>query len=93
MPESQIPSHDDEPNAEAERSTLELLDRWHAGDKAALLVLIERHAPWLKRYVGRQMTEKLRRFDTSEDVVQSILYNLLRYTPPSGPRTNVGFVH
>lgn len=74
-----------------ERTTLELLDAWHTGDKDALVALIERHVPWLRNRVRHGMTAKMRLFETSEDVVQTILYNLLRYTPPFRPENELQF--
>ena len=62
-----------------------LLDRWVAGDGDALTELVGMHVPWLRRYVSRRMNAKLRKHDTSEDVVQSVMLNLLRFGPTSRP--------
>jgi RNA polymerase sigma factor (sigma-70 family) len=58
---------------------LTLLDRWHNGDDDALVELVRLQAPWLRTYVRRRMSAKMRLFETSEDVVQSVLLNLLRF--------------
>lgn len=91
MSKERSPAQRDSGESNVQPTTLELLDRWHSGDQGALVPLIERHAPWLRRFVSRQMTDKMRRFDTSEDVVQSILFNLLRYTPPFRPENERQF--
>lgn len=69
---------------DADRS-MDLLDRWAAGDGEALAELVRLHAPWLRRHVSRKMSFKMRKFDTSEDVVQSVLLNLLRGGPTFRP--------
>lgn len=65
--------------------SMELLDLWAAGDGDALAELVRLHAPWLRRHVSRKMSVKMRKFDTSEDVVQSVLLNLLRGGPTFRP--------
>ena len=65
--------------------TLTLLDAWHGGDKDALVTLVDRHAPWLRAHVRRRMSAKMRLFETSEDVVQTVLLNLLRSGPSFRP--------
>jgi RNA polymerase sigma factor (sigma-70 family) len=64
---------------------MDLLDRWAAGDGEALPELVRLHAPWLRGHVRRKMSAKMRQFDTSEDVVQSVLMNLLRSGPSFRP--------
>ena len=73
------------------RESLELLDAWHQGDQQALVTLVERHAPWLRSHVRRKMSTKVRRFETSEDVVQSVLLNLLRFGPAFRPANELQF--
>lgn len=68
-----------------ETRIMDLLDRWAAGDGEALVELVRLHAPWLRRHVSRKMSAKMRTFDTSEDVVQSVLLNLLRSGPTFRP--------
>lgn len=72
-------------------TTLDLLDAWHNGDKDALVELVQRHAPWLRTYTGRRMTAKMRLFETSEDVVQTVLTNLLRTGPAFKPANEIQF--
>ena len=73
------------------RTTIELLDAWHGGDQDALIELVQRHVPWLRAYVRRRMTQEMRHFETSEDVVQTVLYNLLRYGPAFRPENEIQF--
>jgi RNA polymerase sigma factor (sigma-70 family) len=73
------------------RESLELLDAWHQGDRQALVTLVELHAPWLRSHVRRKMSTKMRRFETSEDVVQSVLLNLLRFGPAFRPANELQF--
>jgi RNA polymerase sigma factor (sigma-70 family) len=75
----------DTPSADDERRTMALLDRWVAGEGEALTELVRMHVPWLRRYVSRRMNAKLRKHDTSEDVVQSVMLNLLRFGPTFRP--------
>jgi RNA polymerase sigma factor (sigma-70 family) len=71
--------------------TMELLDRWVAGDGDALVELVGLHVPWLRRHISRQMSARLRLIDTSEDVVQSVLLNLLRSGPKFRPANAAQF--
>lgn len=71
--------------------TMTLLDRWTAGDPDALLELVQLHASWLRRHVSRKMSAKMRKFDTSEDVVQSVMLNLLRGGPAFRPANAAQF--
>jgi len=70
---------------------MDLLDRWAAGDREALPELVRLHAPWLRGHVRRKMSAKMRQFDTSEDVVQSVLMNLLRSGPSFRPANVLQF--
>ncbi len=74
-----------------DENTLSLLDAWHGGDKDALVALVARHAPWLRTHVRRRMSAKMRLFETSEDVVQTVLLNLLRSGPAFRPSDEVQF--
>jgi len=79
-------AHEDDSVAQhAEGRTMDLLDRWATGEGDALVELVNLHVPWLRRHVSRKMSAKMRRFDTSEDVVQSVLFNLLRGGPTFRP--------
>ncbi|MFH0947091.1 MAG: sigma-70 family RNA polymerase sigma factor [Planctomycetota bacterium] len=61
--------------------TAYLLREWQEGDDESLGTLLERHLPWLRRYVRRQMKPSLRvRADTA-DLVQDAVLELLRYGP------------
>lgn len=73
------------------RDDLQLLDAWHSGDKDALVELVQSHAPWIRTYARRRMSAKMRLFETSEDVVQSVLLNLLRTGPSFRPANTTQF--
>ena len=62
-------------------STAYLLRRWQAGDNGCLNTLLERHLPWLQRYVRRQMGPLLRTRAKTTDFVQDAVLELLRYGP------------
>jgi len=66
---------------EAPDQTVELLQRWHGGDAAALHALIERDAGWVHGAVRRRMGEHLRHKLESIDVVQEAMGEVLRYVP------------
>lgn len=61
--------------------TAHLLERWHAGDKAALAALIERDLPWIRDYVSRRLGPVLRARGETQDYVQDAMIEVLRYGP------------
>ena len=62
-------------------STAYLLREWQEGDDESLVTLLERHLPWLRRYVRRQMKAPLRVHAETTDLVQDAVLELLRYGP------------
>ncbi len=58
-----------------------LLLRWHAGDRAALDVLIERDLPWIRERVARRLGPLLRARGTADDYVQQALVEVLSFAP------------
>ena len=64
--------------------TVELLRRWHAGDRGALGMLLARHLKSLHQYVraelGRELRQ-LRRDGDSMDIVQTAAARVLGYIP------------
>lgn len=65
----------------AATETLELLRRWHGGDRRALEALIERHLPWIREYVHkRRRRVGCERADT-QDFVQEAVIDVLEYGP------------
>lgn len=66
------------PDTNEEREILELLEAWFHGDKEALVKLINRVAPWMRLYARKRLSARMRTTDTSEDVVQSVMVNLLK---------------
>jgi RNA polymerase sigma-70 factor (ECF subfamily) len=68
-----------------------LLARAHEGEESALDELVARQRDWLWRYVRRHMNPGLRAFETSEDVLQDVLYNLFRRGPVFVPRNEGEF--
>jgi RNA polymerase sigma factor (sigma-70 family) len=65
-------------DANNEREIIELLDAWFQGDKKALVKLIDLVAPWMRLYARKRLSARMRTFETSEDVVQSVMVNLLK---------------
>ncbi len=66
---------DDEPQ------TLDLLNRWHSGDEAALGELLRRDLPWIRERVHRRLGDRLRARDQTDDLVQEACLEALRYAP------------
>jgi len=62
--------------------TRELLLRWHDGDQAALLELVQQDADWIAARVRRRMGPLLRRRAETQDIVQNTLLQVLH----DGPR-------
>src|SRR5688572_24883117 len=64
--------------------TVELLRRWHAGDRGALELLLARHLESLHRFVRTQLgreLRQLRRDGDSMDIVQTAAARVLGYVP------------
>lgn len=72
-------------------STIELLESFHSGDNDALETLLETHRGWLWSYVSRNMGDHLRALETSEDVVQDVLRQLLERGPAFIPQDESQF--
>ena len=62
-------------------STLLLLKRWHAGDREALGVLLERNIDWIRAHVRRRLGQALRQKAETQDFVQEAMADVLRYGP------------
>ncbi|HKD99958.1 MAG TPA: sigma-70 family RNA polymerase sigma factor, partial [Planctomycetota bacterium] len=61
--------------------TARLLVRFHGGDAEAMHHLLERHLPWLRAEVRRQLGPVLRQKADTEDFVQDAAVNVLRFSP------------
>lgn len=61
--------------------TVELLLRWHSGDRAALDTLLERDLPWIHNVVRRRLGRHLRAKAETQDFVQDAIVEFLRYGP------------
>jgi len=61
--------------------TIDLLRRWHEGDRQALDVLVERELPWIRTYVHGRIGQLLRARGETEDYVQEAMLHVLRYGP------------
>jgi RNA polymerase sigma-70 factor (ECF subfamily) len=66
---------------EAGRQTLDLLQRWHQGDREALELLLQRHLPFIRRYVSKRLGPALRGKGETVDFVQDAMVEFLRYGP------------
>jgi RNA polymerase sigma-70 factor (ECF subfamily) len=67
---------------DSDRQTLSLLQQWHAGERNALHVLLERDLPWIRSRVRKRLGPMLRMKAESEDFVQDAMVDVLR----NGPR-------
>ena len=70
---------------ESDGQTIQLLHKWHKGDREALSELIRRNLPWIRRYVQRRLGDELRRNFETHDIVQDAMLQVLQY----GPRFDV----
>lgn len=61
--------------------TLDLLQRWQAGDRAALDALIQRDLPWIRARVHHRLGALLRARGETEDYVQEAMLEVLHYGP------------
>lgn len=70
-----------------EDETLELLEKWYAGDRQALEALLHANLDWMHGVVRRELTPELRQRFDSTDAVQDGVVRLLRYGPRFAPRS------
>ncbi len=61
--------------------TRDLLQRWHAGDRAAIEALVTRDLPWIQSYVRSRLGGVLRQRGETMDYVQDAVIRVLAYTP------------
>ena len=74
--------------------TVELLRRWHGGDREALDALLSRHVDALHEYVRGKLAGELRqvrREQDSMDLVQAAAARVLQYTPAFVPENGRQF--
>ena len=61
--------------------TIELLNRWHQGDRDALAALLQRDLPWIRARVGKRLGPLLRANAETVDYVQDAFVAALQYGP------------
>ncbi len=61
--------------------TAQLLERWHAGDRTALDILLERDLPWIREQVRRRLGPLLRARAETDDFLDEAVADVLRYAP------------
>jgi RNA polymerase sigma-70 factor (ECF subfamily) len=74
--------------------TVELLRRWHGGEKEALHVLLKRFLPRLHQFASSKLRSEfsqLQREQDSLDLVQTSAAKALEYVPPFVPRDDEQF--
>lgn len=74
--------------------TVELLQRWHGGEREALHRLLERFLPRLQRFASSKLHSEfpqLQREQDSVDLVQASAAKVLEYVPPFVPRDDEQF--
>lgn len=76
---------------ERESETVQLLKRWHGGDRKALDALVERDLPWIQSAVRARLGPALRSKAETQDFVQEVLIQFLEYGPRFLPRDRQQF--
>lgn len=74
--------------------TVDLLQRWHGGEKEALHVLLKRFLPRLHQFASAKLHNEfsqLQREQDSIDLVQTSAAKALEYVPPFVPRDDEQF--
>lgn len=61
--------------------TVTLLQRWHDGDRAALLRLLDRDREWIEGNVRSRRGPLLREFEETGDGVQELMLRAMQYAP------------
>src|ERR1041385_3859003 len=69
------------PRGMPDSETVLLLRRWHAGDRGALDLLLERDLAWVRERVRRRLGPLLRAKAQTDDFVQDAVVEVLRYAP------------
>jgi len=75
--------------------TLQLLERWHRGERAAVEELVSRNLDDLHRLVRAQLDRgfrELRRDQDSMDLVNTVALRVLEYIPPVQPANRAEFL-
>ena len=65
----------------ADPETVELLQRWHAGDQQALADLVQRDRAWIEARVRQGRGSKLQRHGETMDDFQDLMLRALTYVP------------
>jgi RNA polymerase sigma-70 factor, ECF subfamily len=73
--------NEDHEAADGPDQTVDLLRRWHAGDRAALEALLQRDLPWITEHVSRRLGDVLRRRGDTQDFLHDAVVEVLNYTP------------
>jgi RNA polymerase sigma factor (sigma-70 family) len=66
---------------EEQEQTIQLLHRWHGGDREALHELIRRNLGWMQHHVRQRLGDGLRRAGDTQDFVQDAMIQVLEYGP------------
>ncbi|MFO1053293.1 MAG: sigma-70 family RNA polymerase sigma factor [Planctomycetota bacterium] len=61
--------------------TVDLLRAWHAGDRNALLALVDRDREWVFGRIRRRRGARLREMAETVDHVQDLMLDVLEYAP------------
>ena len=61
--------------------TLDLLQRWHKGDRTALDALLARDLPWIEQHVRKRLGPLLKARGGTQDYVQDAMVEVLQYAP------------
>lgn len=66
---------------EPQDQTLNLLSRWHQGDRDALMQLLERDRDWIAQRIRARRSPQLRQQAETVDDVQDLMLDALEYSP------------
>lgn len=68
-------------DAQGSAETLQLLRRWHDGDRTALDTLVRENFAWVHGYVRRRLNDAMRQKVDSVDLVQNAMLQVLERGP------------
>jgi RNA polymerase sigma factor (sigma-70 family) len=86
-----VPNEPRVPGPKVDLPTLELLERWRSGDRAALDQLLAEVEPWLHREMRNAVGDELREEQDSLDLAHAAVLNFLAWGPRFVPESPAQF--
>jgi RNA polymerase sigma-70 factor (ECF subfamily) len=62
-------------------ATLQLLQRWHGGDRTALAALLQRDLPWIRDRIRQRLGQGLRQHGNTDDFLHEAVVEVMSYSP------------